>query len=287
MRFAFQLSSHLPLWLLHGLGTVLGWLIYLASPVYRQRFNENTRQAGLSWVARFGAVAAAGKLVTELPWVWLRPPSQVQAQVQWDGAEHVERAMQEGRGIIFLTPHIGCFEVTPQSYAARFGVKGPEIVVLYRPSRFAWLERVLHQVRHAPGMRPVPTTLAGVRQLLKALRSGGAVGLLPDQVPGQDMGVWAPFFGRPAYTMTLAIRLARQTRAVVLIARSERLSFGRGFRVHVAPPVLLGEGDDVAAATLLNQQLESSIRQRPDQYLWAYARYKQPRAAAPQDAGKL
>src|SRR5947209_4016330 len=78
-----------------------------------------------------------------------------------------------------------------------------------------------------------PTTLAGVKQLLKALKSGEAVALLPDQVPPQGQGVWAPFFGRPAYTMTLPARLALQANAVLLLARSERLALGRGYVVHI------------------------------------------------------
>lgn len=286
MQFAFRLSSYLPLWLLHVVGAVLGCLVYALSPTYRGRFRENTNQAGINWRGRLGAVAAAGKLVAELPWIWLRPRTVVEARVTWLGADLIHQAAQQGRGIIFLTPHLGCFEVASLSYAARFGVNGREIVVLYRPSRHGWLEAILHQVRHRPGMRPVPTNMVGVRQLLKTLRGGGTVGLLPDQVPADGLGVWAPFFGRPAYTMTLAMRLARQTGAAVLFVRSERLSFARGYEVTVSPVDTLSEDDPVLQATALNRQLEQLILQRPDQYLWSYARYKAPRAAAAPDGGE-
>jgi KDO2-lipid IV(A) lauroyltransferase len=117
--------------------------------------------------------------------------------------------------------------------------------------------------------------------MIKALRRGEGVGLLPDQVPPEGQGLWAPFFGRNAYTMTLAARLAQQTGATVLLARCERLSWGRGFLLVIEPlPAALD--DSLEAAVLqINRAMEHVIRQCPDQYLWGYARYKQPRAEAP------
>jgi KDO2-lipid IV(A) lauroyltransferase len=124
------------------------------------------------------------------------------------------------------------------------------------------------------------TTPAGVRQLLRGLKQGQCVGLLPDQVPPEGQGQWLPFLGRPAYTMTLAARLAQQTGASVLMVWGERLAGGRGFRVHVqALPGPLA-ADTAQAAAQINQALEGLILSCPGQYLWGYARYKQPRQAA-------
>ena len=132
-----------------------------------------------------------------------------------------------------------------------------------------------------PGVQAVPTTLAGVRQMIKALRKGMAVGLLPDQVPPEGQGVWSPFFGRDAYTMTLAARLALQTGAAVIVARCERLSWGRGYALYLEElPVPLSENLE-AAVQQINEAMEHTIRQCPQQYLWGYARYKQPRREAP------
>jgi len=113
--------------------------------------------------------------------------------------------------------------------------------------------------------------------MLKALRQGQSVGLLPDQVPPQGLGVWAPFFGREAYTMTLSARLAQQTGAAVLVAWGERLRWGRGYKVHVRPLASDLPADPVQAASVINQAMERIIAERPQQYLWGYARYKQPR----------
>jgi KDO2-lipid IV(A) lauroyltransferase len=126
-------------------------------------------------------------------------------------------------------------------------------------------------------MQPAPTTLAGVKQLIKALRRGESVGLLPDQVPPQGMGVMAPFFGRDAYTMTLSARLVQQTGASVLMAWGERLSWGRGYCVHVRPMPPDLPVDTGAAAALINRAMENLVRECPGQYLWGYARYKMPR----------
>ncbi|TNF54622.1 MAG: lysophospholipid acyltransferase family protein, partial [Burkholderiales bacterium] len=177
----------------------------------------------------------------------------------------------------------GCFEITAQAYAARFGARQP-ITVLFRPARQAWLRPLLAQARRRPCLDTASTTMAGVKQLIKALRSGQAVGLLPDQVPPQGQGVWADFFGREAYTMTLSARLALSAGAQVVLIWGERLSWGRGFLLHVRPfpgPLTRHDPDDsLASARAINQAMEDLIRECPRQYLWAYDRYKKPRTEA-------
>lgn len=272
MIFLFRLASWLPLWLLHGLGWVLGWLVLALSATYRRRFVANFRQAGYGWAQCRGAVGQAGELVAELPRLWFGRP----VAIEWDGVQHIEQALAQGRGIVFLTPHLGSFEVTAQAYAARFGQMQP-MTVLFRPSRQPRLRALVASARNRPGLHTAPTTLAGVKQLIKALRQGQSVGLLPDQVPPQGLGVWAPFFGREAYTMTLSARLAQQTGAVVLVAWGERRSWGRGYRIHVRPLEVALPPDAPAAAAAINRAMEQVIAACPGQYLWGYARYKQPR----------
>jgi KDO2-lipid IV(A) lauroyltransferase len=261
------------LWLAHGLGWSLGWLVFVASGVYRNRFLANARQAGVGWRQWLGAVGESGKLVAELPRLWLGPP----VPVQLEGACYVDEALARGRGVLFLTPHLGCFEVAAQAYAQRYGQVQQPMTVLFRPPRQAWLRDLVATARARPGLSTAPTTLAGVKQMIKALKQGQALGLLPDQVPPQGMGLWAPFFGRDAYTMTLSSRLAQQTGATVLLAWGERLSWGRGYRVHVQPLLADLPADGVQAAALINRAMEDLIRSCPQQYLWGYARYKQPR----------
>ena len=274
MLTLFRALSVLPLWLLHVAGWVLGWVAYLGSAVYRHRLRGNAAQAGMAGGEVRAAVGESGKLVAELPRLWFG----AEVPIGWDGAQWIEQAHQQGRGIVFLTPHIGCFELSVQAVSQRWSpVHGP-ITILYRPARQRWLAEVMQTARNRPGIAAVPTTLQGVRQMLKALRRGEAVGLLPDQVPPQGLGLWSPFFGREAYTMTLAARLVQQTGASVILARCERLTFGRGYVLHLQDLAAPLAPELEAAVLQINQAMEQLIRQSPEQYLWGYARYKQPRA---------
>ena len=272
----FRFFSHFPLWLAHATGWVCGWLVFVASGVYRRRFLANARQAGMARRQWLGAVGSAGQMVAELPRLWFGRP----VAVQWTGAAHIDATLAVGRGVIFLTPHLGCFEVTAQAYASRYGQLGQPMTVLYRPPRKTWLHALVTTARARPGLATAPTTLAGVKQMIKALRQGHCVGLLPDQVPPMGLGLWAAFFGREAYTMTLPARLSQQTNATILIAWGERLSWGRGYHVHVRRlPEELPAGA-AEAARAVNRAMEDLVRTCPQQYLWGYARYKPPRQDA-------
>ena len=274
MTAVFRLLARLPLRVLHALGALVGWGVYLASPAWRRRFREQAAQAGYAFGQVRPAVAHIGRMVMELPRLWFGAPP----PVEWENFGCIDEAYAAGRGVLMLTPHLGCFEVAAQAMAARqLAAHGP-LTVLFRPARKAWLAPLVAASRQRPGLAAVPTPLTGVRQMIKALREGRAVGLLPDQVPPEGMGTWAPFFGRPAYTMTLAARLALQTGAEVRMVWGERLPAGRGYRLHCrelqAP---LPESLEAAVAHL-NAEMERLIRECPGQYLWSYNRYKTPRA---------
>lgn len=273
MLTLFRLVSGWPLALLHGAGGLLGWLTWLASPTYRRRFAENAAQAGYPFATVRPAVAHAGRMAAETPRLWFGPP----VPMQWQGTEAVDAAYAARKGVVFLTPHMGCFEITAQGLAARYGPDYGPITVLYRPARQAALAPVIETARRREGLETAPTTLAGVRQMIKALRAGRAVGLLPDQVPPDGMGQWVPFFGQPAYTMTLAARLVLQTGATPMLVWGERLPRGQGFRLRFEPLSEPLSADLDTAVAQINREMERLIRQCPQQYLWGYGRYKTPR----------
>jgi Kdo2-lipid IVA lauroyltransferase/acyltransferase len=271
----FRCLSVLPLWLLHACGAVLGWVAFLSSGVYRARFLANVKQAGFAWPQVRAAVAHAGRMVTELPRLWMGSSP----RLQWQGTELLETKYREGKGIVFLTPHLGCFEVTAQGLAQRYAAQYGDLTVLYRPARKAWMAGLIASSRNRPGLMAVPTTLAGVKQMIKALKAGRAVGLLPDQVPPEGLGIWSPFFGRDAYTMTLSARLAQQTGAAVVLVWGERLPWGRGYRLHFSQLAQPLSDDLTQAVAQINAAMEGLIAQCPAQYLWGYGRYKQPASA--------
>jgi len=204
-------------------------------------------------------------------------------RISCTGLEHVDAAHEAGRGLVLLTPHLGCFEITAQAYAERYARRHGPITVRYRPARKAWLRELVANSRHKPGLiAAAPATLAGVRQMIRALRRGETIGLLPDQVPPEGMGAWAPFFGKPVYTMTLAARLVQQTGASLLLIWGERLPRGAGYVVHFEPfgETLPADPEAQAeSAAAVNRAMERLIMQRPEQYLWGYNRYKMPRQA--------
>jgi KDO2-lipid IV(A) lauroyltransferase len=262
MGFVFRLLAYLPLPLLHNLGALVGWLAYALSSAYRRHLRENMAIAGVEAVCA-AAVAEAGKTVFELPKLWLRPQEEVIARVvKVSGWELVEQAWQAGRGILFLTPHLGCFEITAQYYAAH-----QPMTVLYRRPKQTWLGPIIENGRGI-NLKLAPADVSGVKRLLKALRAGEAVGMLPDQAPKAGEGEWVPFFGKPAYTMTLAARLAK-TGATVLFAYAERLHYGAGYHLKLFSP----QGDAVTPAAI-NDEIERLVRMCPEQYLWGYNRYK-------------
>ena len=279
--------SHRSLGLLHAWGAGLGWAAFVLSGSYRRRVRINAAIGGASEAQRRASVSHAGRMVAELPRLWLRPRDEaLSPAAQWEGAERIERAFDAGRGLLLLTPHLGAFEVIAQAYAERFGARQP-MVALYRPARQPWLRELEETSRNRPGLLTAPASLAGVRQMLRALRQGQTVGLLPDQVPPDGMGVWAPFFGQRAYTMTLAAKLSLQTGAPMLLMLGERLPKAQGWRIHVfdmperLPDAKAFNGDEaahqVACAAVMNRAMEFLIRQCPEQYLWGYNRFKGPR----------
>ena len=269
---------------LHALGGALGWLTWALSPSYRRRLRENADFAGVGAAARRASVAEAGRLVSELPRLWLRPAAEPIADpVRWEGAELLQEMLARGRGLVLLTPHMGSFEVSAQAYAERFGAQQP-ITVLYRPARQPWLRELEETARARPALATAPANLAGVRLMLRALRKGETVGLLPDQVPPEGMGVWVPFFGQKAYTMTLAARLVQQTGAAVALLWTERLPRGAGYVVHaeaLPEPLPPTADDEAASALVVNRCMEQVILKKPSQYLWGYHRYKNPRRVDP------
>lgn len=273
----FRFLSVFPLPVLHALGAGLGWLVYLASPSYRRRLRGNLARAGYENQLS-AAIAESGKAIAELPFVWCADQARVTRHVTMENWELVQRQLDSGKGIVFLTPHLGCFELTAQQVSLRV-----ELTVMYRPPRKSALKPLVEDARARQHMHLAPATLAGVRMLVKALKGGQPVGVLPDQVPQEGEGVWAPFFGRDAYTMTLPAKLAQLGKADILLVYAERLPRGRGYAIRFVP--FEGElaGTQTEQAATINRAMEQLIALCPSQYFWSYNRYKRPQGVdAPQ-----
>lgn len=270
----FRLLSYLPLPALHALGAGLGWLVYLASPSYRRRLSENIRRAGHA-AYRNAAIGESGKSILELAFIWCASPARVLRCVEVENWELVQSALDARQGVVFLTPHLGCFEITAQYVATK-----TPLTVLYRPPRKEALKPLIEGARARGNLLLAAANLSGVRALFKCLKKGGPIGLLPDQVPQHGEGVWADFFGKPAYTMTLSAKLHQMSGAPIILTYAERLPFGRGYVIRFVPfEETLGDTPE-SQASAINRAMEKLIARCPAQYFWSYNRYKIPAGVA-------
>lgn len=272
LKVLLRIFASLPLPLIHTFGAAAGWILYFSKESFGRRTRKNLTSVKLTDTEDAHrrlvntSICETGKGLLETFAIWFRPLDSVLKLVKsCQGWEYVEAALAEKRGIIFLTPHLGCYEITSLYYASRHPIS-----VLYRTPRKGWLEPLIKEGRNRGLVKLAPTNLSGVRTLLCALKQGEAVGILPDQVPEPDEGEWANFFGQPAYTMTLVGKLAKSTQATVLLAFGERLSWGRGYIIHIEP---LGAEP---TPQNINNGIERLVRKCPEQYLWSYGRFKRP-----------
>ena len=280
MFWLFRFFSIWPLAALHAVGGALGWAVWLLSPGYRQRFRDNCAQAGVPFEVAKPAIAEAGRFVAELPKLWLRPFNEsCLANVQMLGQEHAAQAFAQGKGVIFFGPHCGSFELGPQALAEVFGPQHGAITAIYRPARQPALAAIELATRQRPQLKVLPASLSAIKAMHKALKANQSVALLTDQVPPEGLGIWAQFFGKSAYTMTLAARLAIQSGAALLPVSCERLPKGLGYIVKIRPAVEL-QSDLLQTVTQINQAIETIVLSQPGQYLWGYGRYKAPRQQA-------
>lgn len=277
IQILFRLFSWLPLRLNHALGAMLGRIINVSASNFRRNAQINIDLCFPDWTAEKRRqllkdhLLEVGKGVTETGPLWCWHPDKVNNLVQEvSGGAILQQAMAAGKGVILAAPHLGAWEVV----GAYCGKRWP-MTNLYRPQRNKSMDILIRRVRERTGTSVVPTDASGVRALFKALANGELVGILPDQDPGPEAGVFAPFFGITANTMTLLTRLARKSGAVVLFTYAERLPKGQGYHLHFLPASEgLTNPDPIKAATSMNQGVETCVRKLPSQYQWAYKRFK-------------
>ena len=252
----------------------------LISGGMRNRLRENLSQAGYGGQVSLGAAATGiGRMAVETAGLWRTPDATVLERVKiTDGWDEVLASKDQGRGVIFLTPHLGTFEIVSLFIGSQI-----PLTAMFRAPRVAWAEPMMRAGRDRMQIRSHPSEMSGIRAMLKALRRGEAIGLLPDQVPDPGRGgggAWADFFGRAAYTITLVQKFAKTTKALAVMVTCVRLPGAQGYRLTFMPLAPFSE-DSEAAARELNAAVEAAIALAPDQYLWSYNRYKVPPGSTP------
>ena len=272
-----KLTARLPLRFNHWLGTLAGKLMMLVN-------NEQKRVASINITRCFPELThnqhqqllqqcliETGKTFFEIGHIWLSDKAHFLDLIQEvHGEEHLQRGLAKGKGLIFVSPHLGNWEVMGLYLSVSY-----PLTSLYRPPRLEGIGTLVRQARERLGAKLVPTDAKGIRALYQALSRNEAIGILPDQDPREAGGQFAPFFDIPANTMTLLSRLANKSHATVLCSYAERLPQGRGFAIHFEPaPTGLYDADLETSLTALNQMVERSVRRIPAQYQWGYKRFR-------------
>jgi KDO2-lipid IV(A) lauroyltransferase len=231
-----------------------------------------TRSAQFRQTLLKDSLIELAKSILELGPMWLWPTDKLLALVkEIHNIEPLEKCLEQKQGLFAATPHLGAWELCGIVGSSRY-----PFTAMYRPPRISQLEPWIIRARERAGAKLVDYGRQGIKDMMNSLRQGEVVGILPDQEPRDIGGVYAPFFGVSAYTMTLISKMARKTNAAVFFACMERLPRGQGYRLIIrqAEPDITSD-DDVLAATALNASIEKCIEGCPEQYLWAYRRFKQ------------
>jgi KDO2-lipid IV(A) lauroyltransferase len=285
MTAIFWLVSRLPLAWAQTIGDWVGALIGALPGLYRERLEANYLRAfPQATRADFKSAAqSAGRMMMEMPYFWMRRDALAPLHISPpEYHRDVSELLQRGKGVILLSPHLGGYELLGPLFAQH-----AKCTVLFKPPRLEFFRTWVERMRANPNLAMAPANYRGVRMILKALRRGEIVGILPDQCPPAGEGEWTPFFGRQAYTMTLVERLQAQTGASIVFVVAQRLSKRGHYHIHVEPLAGTLPSDPAAATRVLNHHLERLIGLAPEQYLWGYNRYRQPAGVNPPSDGDV
>lgn len=274
----FSVLALIPLPLLQGMGTLLGRFGYHIASNERKRTIENIHFSKLTAndqdtkklvKAVFAETLKSG---LELTIAWTRSSKHIVSLFkEVYGWEHIQAAMDRDEGLLLITPHLGNYDLAGRYLSEKLPFP---LTAMYRPPKISWLEGVMNNGRVRDNGYTAPANMQGVKQVVRALKNKEATIVLPDQVPSEGEGVWATFFDRPAYTMTLASRLAIMPKVTALFFCGERLPNGRGFALHIAPMEGSLTGNREHDAQIINNNVEQWVARFPTQYLFGYNRYK-------------
>lgn len=270
-------TGRLPLSICRLLGRCVGLVLWLLPN--RSRSTTKTNIALCfpelsAWQQRklvFSSLQHTAMLVFEMAAIWRQPFSWLEKRiVSIENVELFEQAQIDEKGVIVLLPHVGNWEVF-----SRYIPSVADGMGLYEPPRLPELEKLIKSSREKTGSKLVPTNPRGVAALLKHLRKGGTTCILPDQVPNQKDrgGVFAPFFGRQVYTMTLVNQLHQRTGSIILGAAAKRVRGGFSIIFYPVDETVYNQ-DDTISAIATNQLVETCARDMPEQYQWEYKRFR-------------
>jgi len=258
-------STRLLLFFLPKLRKTAEFNLRLAFPDW----SEAQRRAGLQGMAR-----SLGWMAAEFARLPKYTRENIEDVVILDGHENFLEGKNRGKGVIYLTGHIGAWELSSYAHA----LYGFPLHYMARPLDNAPLDRLVNEYRGQSGNRPIFKNEAA-RTMLKVLKGGGTLGILADQntMPGE--GIFVDFFGKQASTTTGIARVALHTDAAVVPGYAYWDANLRKYRLRFDPPVELVRTGNAESDLRENTQkfakvIEGIIRQHPEQWVWIHARWK-------------
>ncbi len=258
-------------------GAVIGWLAHIL-PTRLRRYATTNVQLCLPQLSKKEqnrlirrCLIETGKTLAEAGPLWFWKSEYLECHIKSvQGENLIRQAMEDGKGVIIAFPHVGAWELLSLFCSRRY-----PMTTLYRVPRLREMEPIVKQGRERFGARLVPADTGGVRALFESLKRSEVIGILPDQEPPQGKGIFAPFFGIPAYSMTLVSQLARRTGAKVIIGYAKRLPHAAGYDINfrkASEAVYDSSLDNSVGA--LNKDVAHCIREIPEQYQWSYKRFR-------------
>ena len=275
--FAFwYLLAQLPYRLQQMLGRMLGRIIHRLAGRRRQIarcnidlcFPERTELQREKMVR--GVMESIGMAFFETGMAWFWPKWRLRKLYTIEGLHYLQDAQKAGQGVILMAFHFAHIDIGAKLLGLSFSIDGT-----YRPHNnpvYDFIQRRGRE-RHTVGGQAIPRD--DVRAMIKALRKGRAIWFAPDQDYVHVPGIFVPFYGIPASTVTATSQLARIGKAQVIGFTQTRKSDGSGYHLTLYPPLLdFPSADEIADTTRINQFVEARINEQPEQYLWVHRRFK-------------
>ena len=270
------LVGKLPLGFLGAVGDVLGLLVWFLAPGAKQVTLKNLEMCfpDLSEQDRYrlgrASIRETIRTAFEMAAAWSQPPQKLLSLItSAENEEILEAALNQNKGIVFIAPHYGNWELANYYMADKC-----DLMVIYKPAENPALEQLIHRAR-TKSTEMVPANKRGVLALYKALPKGKATGILPDQEPSIKTGVWVPFFGVQALTPKLVSKLTNDTGSIAIGFGCQRNPDGKTFHVFYEPVEDAFYSEDIeTSAAAMNRCVERIIMRDPKQYQWEYKRFK-------------
>jgi KDO2-lipid IV(A) lauroyltransferase len=276
----FWSLSRLPLAGVRCLGSMIGTISLCLSNKSAQRLPYNLLLSGLATpdtvkqLTKATAKALGMTLAEAALIAWAKDKERISRLIQVDESFYaVKELLCSGSNVVFLTPHLGNFEIAVKYFAYHLPI---DLQILYKPAKNLILEEIMFKGRQETNILPVPTTRRGVLSLIKHLRNGGCIGLLPDNVASAGDGEWVKFFGQDVYATSLAAKISLLPQVRVIIVQSIRTK--TGFLLKCIPFIPESPGIPQVMQQLYSK-LEEMVRLAPEQYYWSYDRFRKPNHA--------